>query len=138
MSIYRIEKISYSKVGVTRAGQPRKVNYIPIVSLIHDEKGTIKSKVYLEKMVESKKHYTGWIEGKTYIAGITNEGYDFFDEKGKLTGTITIDSLGQAIQADEDSIICLKGIVISKVSPEGQVLGSRELTVEEQTQWVKQ
>ena len=138
MSLYRIAKISYSKVGVTHAGQPRKVSYIPIVSLIHDEKGTIKSKVYLEKMVESKKHYSGWIEGKTYIAGITNEGYDFFDEKGKLTGTITIDFLGQAIQADEDSIICLKGIVISKVSPEGQVLGSRELTVEEQAQWVKQ
>ena len=44
MSIYRIEKISYSKVGVTRPGQPRKVNYIPIVSLIHDEKGTIVSR----------------------------------------------------------------------------------------------
>ena len=138
MSIYRIEKISYSKVGVTHVGLPRKVNYIPIVSLIHDEKGTIKSKIYLEKMVESKKYYTGWIEGKTYIAGITNDGYDFFNEKGKLIGAITIDSLGQAIQADEDSIICLKGIVISKVSPEGQVLGSRELTVEEQAQWVKQ
>ena len=94
--------------------------------------------VYLEKMVESKKYYTGWIEGKTYIAGITNEGYDFFDEKGKLTGAITIESFGQAIQADEDSIICLKGIEIYKVSPEGQVLGSRELTVEEQKQWVKQ
>lgn len=85
-----------------------------------------------------KKYYTGWIEGKTYIARITNDGYDFFNEKGKLIGAITIDSLGQAIQADEDSIICLKGIVNSKVSPEGQVLGSRELTAEEQTQWVKQ
>ena len=54
MSIYRIEKISYSRVGVTCSGQPRKVRYFPIVSIIHDEKGANKSKVFLNKMVDSK------------------------------------------------------------------------------------
>lgn len=58
MNIYRIEKISYSRVGVTCPDQPRKVEYLPIVSIIHDEKGAAtKSKVYLEKVVESKKYY---------------------------------------------------------------------------------
>ena len=138
MNIYRIEKISYSRVGVTCPGQPRKVMYFPVVSIIHDEKGATKSKVFLNKMVDSKKYYTGWIEGKTYIAGATNEGYDFFDEKGKQTGAVTIASVGRVIQANVDSIICLKGVVICEVSAEGKVLGSRELTAEEQALWVSQ
>lgn len=138
MSIYRIEKISYSRVGVTCPGQPRKVRYFPIVSIIHDEKGANKSKVFLNKMVDSKKYYTGWIEGKTYIAGVTSGGYEFFDEEGKLTGTASIASVGRVIQANEDSIICLKGVVIYAVSPEGKVLGCRKLTAEEQALWVSQ
>ncbi|MBQ1723744.1 MAG: hypothetical protein II034_08110, partial [Muribaculaceae bacterium] len=88
MSIYLIKEVSYSRVYATRPGQPRKVEYLPIVSIIHDENGETRSKVYLEKVVESKKYYIGWIEGKTYIAGITSEGYEFFNEKGKLTGSV--------------------------------------------------
>ena len=138
MSIYLIKEVSYSRVYATRPGQPRKVEYLPIVSIIHDENGETRSKVYLEKVVESKKYYIGWIEGKTYIAGITSEGYEFFNEKGKLTGSVTIASVGQVVQANEDSIYCIKGLVISNVSTDGKVLGSRELPAEEYALWVSQ
>lgn len=138
MSIYLIKGVSYSRVYVTHPGPPRKVKYLPIVSIIHDENGETRSKVYLEKVVESKKYYIGWIEGKTYIAGITSEGYEFFNEKGKLTGSVTIASVGQVVQANEDSIYCIKGLVISKVSTDGKVLESRELPAEEYALWVSQ
>lgn len=134
MSIYHITKISYSKIGMTKAGEKRKVFYIPVIHINHDEKGSNKSTVYLDQMVPNKKYYKGWLEGKTFIGGITADFYDFFNEEGKRTGGIAFDKVGKVIQVNEDSIICLKGKTIYQVEPTGNISGSRDLTEEEMAQ----
>ena len=131
MSIYKITKISYSKIGVTSLGQGHKVNYFPLIYIDHDEKGINKSRVYLDQMVPDKKYYKNWIEGKTFIGGITSERYDFFNEKGKRTGCIAIDVVGKIVQVNEDSIICLKGKLASWIGIDGSIIDSRDLTDEE-------
>ena len=135
MSIYRITKVGYSSIGITTsAGQGRKVIYIPLIYIDCDEKGEKKRKVHLQQFVPNKKYYTNWIEGKSFIGGITADSYHFFDEEGKLTGNIAIEDVGKVFQVNEDSIICLKGKTIYKVEPTGDIAESRELTSEEKVQ----
>ena len=135
MSIYRITKISYSKIGVNSLDQGHKVCYFPLIYIDHDEKGVNKSKIYLEQMVPDRKYYKNWIEGKTFIGGITSEGYDFFNEEGKLTGSIVIDVVGKIIQVYEDSIICLKDRTIYQIDTTGTITGNRVLSDEEMDQF---
>lgn len=123
-------KVTMSKVGVNTPGKPRKVVYMPLATITYNE--TKKTHThFLDGEFVKKDHFKGFVIGKTYFAGITENEYLIYDEMGERTGSVTIEAVGKVIQADENHFVCLKEKTIYGIDAKGTILASRELTDEE-------
>ncbi len=123
-------KVTMSKVGIHTHGNPRKVVYMPLATITYNE--TKKTHThFLDGEFVKKDHFKGFIIGKTYFAGITENEYLIYDEVGERTASVTMEAVGKVIQANEDHFICLKGKTIYGIDAKGTIIASRELKDEE-------
>ena len=123
-------KVTMSKVGVNTPSKPRKVVYMPLATITYNETKKTHTQ-FLDGEFVKKDHFKGFVIGKTYFAGITENEYLIYDEMGERTGSVTIEAVGKVIQADENHFVCLKEKTIYGIDAKGAILASRELTDEE-------
>ena len=134
MSIKSV-KITMSRVGIhslnfNKEGS-KKVLYMPLAKIVYNEKDKKNASVYLDPTMVKKNYFKNWIVGLTFFVGITEDGYEIYNEEGERTGKVSINDVGKAIQVNEDSFICLKGKLASWIGIDGSIIDSRDLTDEE-------
>ena len=128
MSIKKV-KLTMSRVGV-HSLNAKTVLYMPMVTIDYNESDKKKQSVYLDvdnRLVE-KNYFKGMIVCHSFFAGITEDQYLIYDEDGKRTGTTSIKEVGELIQVNEDSFICLKDKLASWIDVNGSLIKSRDLT----------
>ena len=121
-----------SRVGV-HGLNAKAILYMPMATIDYNESNKKKQSVYLDvddKMIK-KDYFKSLIIGLSFFAGVTADQYIIFDEDGKRTGTTSIVEVGELIQVNEDSFICLKGRLASWIGINGSIIKSRDLTDEE-------
>ena len=125
-------KVKLSKIGVNKPGEPRKVLYMPIATITYNETNEAYSLLLGGSFVK-KSYYKGFIICKTFFAGITEDEYLIYDEKGEHVATVSVETVGKVIQANENYFVCLKDHTVYGIDAKGAIIASKELTDEELT-----
>lgn len=125
-------KVKLSKIGVNKPGEPRKVLYMPIATITYNETNEAYSLLLGGSFVK-KSYYKGFIIGKTFFVGITDDEYLIYDEKGEYMAAVLVETVGKPLQANESYFVCLKDHTIYGIDAKGAIIASRELTYEELT-----
>lgn len=129
MSITSIE-IKFSKVGINRIDQPRKVNYIPVAVLQFDNLPK-KKRIYLDGLLSDKKSVKQVLAGETFIALKIDDDFIVYDLEGSRQGQVSAKEYGELIQVNENSFILCKDRTVTWINDCGKVIQSRGLTDEE-------
>jgi hypothetical protein len=125
MSRVGIHSLNFNKEG------SKKVLYMPLAKIVYNEKDKKNASVYLDPTMVKKNYFKNWIVGLTFFVGITEDGYEIYNEEGERTGKVSINDVGKAIQVNEDFFICLKGKLASWIGIDGSIIDRRDLTDEE-------
>ena len=125
-------KVRMSKVGLRKSGEPRKVLYMALAKITYNETNEPYSLMLGGNFVK-KSYYKGFIICKTFFAGITEDEYLIYDEKGEHVATVSVETVGKVIQANENYFVCLKDHTVYGIDAKGAIIASKELTDEELT-----